>query len=106
MGVNVKKKELKQAVATVTKQHKDGSSSETHEVVKEQIFDGPAANVGVSIGLTRNLGNYESVKITVSLFMPCNPVEEEINSTYDEVKGWVDTRIEHINQEISDQLGH
>lgn len=104
MGVSVKKKELKQAVATVETKHKDGSTESTQEVLGEQVFDSPPANVGLSIGVTRNLGNYESVKFTVSLYMPCIPEESEINQTFDEVKAWVDTKIEQINQEITDQL--
>ena len=32
--------------------------------------DGPVANVGFSASYTKNLGGYESVKVSVSLHMP------------------------------------
>lgn len=92
------------AVGTVTKQFKDGSSTEEKETVKTTLLPEPHATVGLSIGVTRNLGNYESVKLTVSLFMPCTLDPEDIDATYMEVKGWVDTRVEHINEEISQDL--
>lgn len=95
----------KQPVLKVIKQYKDGSSTETEEPLPMKTFTGPTANVGLSIGITRNLGNYESVKITVSLNMPCNPTEPDMEATFHEVHGWVDTRVELLNQEINQQLG-
>lgn len=88
----------------VTTEYKDGSIVEQEEVVKEVINQGPTANVGVSIGLTKNLGNYEALKITVSLFMPCQPTAEDIEYTYTEAKGWVDDKINTINAEVDASL--
>lgn len=112
MGIIVKNKkpapeevQVKHSVATITKAHKDGSLEETKEVIKGQMFDGPTANVGMSIALTKNLGNYESLKITVSLSMPSNPDEASISNTFTEVKSWVDEKINMLNQEVIDQLG-
>lgn len=117
MGIVIKKN-LKKAkpstkvqhvpTAQVTKAYKDGS------VVEEQIplgapyevEDANKANVGLALGLTKNLGNYESLKVTVSLFLPCAPVPEEIEETYAEIKGWVDAKIEDLNEEIQELIGH
>ena len=95
----------KQPTASVTKAYKDGSTTETQEEVGPvKMLQEPHATVGVTIGVTRNLGNFESVKVTVSLFMPSVNTEEALTDTYNEVKGWVDNRVEHLNQEISEQL--
>lgn len=94
-----------QAVATTTKQHKDGSAEETHEVVGEELFDGPVAMVNVSLSMTKNLGNYESLKFTASITMPCKPDGEEIEETYHNCKEWVDSKVNDFNEEVSEQLG-
>ena len=98
--------EVKQAVATVTKQHKDGSVEETKEVVAEQKFEGPSANVGVSMGLTKNLGDYNNIKFQVSIHMPCHPDAQDIEDTYEQCKAWVDSKVNAINEEIESKLGH
>lgn len=91
---------------TELKEYKDGSvafeQSSTLEVVKSAS---PMASVHMSISVTRNLGNYESVKLTVGLTLPCDPVPQEIDDTYDSVKEWVDARIEALNNDVSSQLG-
>jgi hypothetical protein len=52
------------------------------------------ATVGISLGATRNLGDYNSAKGQVTLTMPCNTTE--INDTYDFVLEWVDSKLEAI----------
>lgn len=111
MGIQIKKHEQtkvqgKVAVGTVTKEHKDGSVEQSKEEVAEIISDKPMANVGVSIGLTRNLGNYESIKFTVSLYLPCINTPEEVNQAYEEAKGWVDAKVEQIDKEVTESVGH
>jgi hypothetical protein len=99
MTVKIKhKSELKQSSAKVTVQKPDGAVVETEELVSEQIFEGPVANVGVTAGLTRNVGNYNSVKLSVSLHLPCGP--SDIDSTFDFVQMWVNTRMEMLADEI------
>lgn len=94
-----------QAVATVNKKFKDGTETDEQIPVGGiKKFNGPHATVGLSMAVTRNLGNYESVKTMVSLYMPCENTEQAIQETFDEVKGWVDTRVELLNQEVNEQL--
>lgn len=95
----------KQAVAIINKKFKDGTETDDQIPVGEvKVFKEPHATVGLSMAVTRNLGNYESVKMSVSLFMPCENNEAAMQDTFDEVKGWVDTRVELLNQEVNDQL--
>ena len=61
----------------------------------------PTANVGLTVALTKNLGNYESCKFSVSLHMPCLPIEEDIEDTFAAVKAWVDAKTTEILNEIN-----
>jgi len=45
--------------------------------LKERHFRVPPAHATVSIGLTHNLGNYESLKANVSVTLPCYTGEIE-----------------------------
>lgn len=48
------------------------------------------ASVKVEMGMTINLGNFESAKITVALIQPC--YSEEKDAAYEFVKRWVEER--------------
>ncbi len=94
-----------EVTATVTKTYKDGSTSEEVEKLGQLILPEPHATVGVNAGITKNLGDYNSVKVSVSLFMPCTPTSDDIDETYNQVKSWVDEKITIISQEIDEQIG-
>lgn len=98
--------EAKQTVATITKEYKDGSIDETKEVLSEDMFDGPTANIGVTVGMTKNLGDYNNIKFQVSIHMPCRPDAEDIEETYNNCREWVDEKVNAFNDEITEQLGH
>lgn len=101
----VQKVESHQAVGTTHTQHKDGSAEETQEVLGEAKFTGPVAMVQVSMSMTKNLGNYESLKFTASITMPCEADGEEIEETYNNCREWVDSKVNAFNEEVSEQLG-
>lgn len=89
----------------VTIHHKDGSEVTTSEVVEVPAVMTPnPALVEVAIGLTRNLGNFESIKINVGIRIPCEVDEDEINATYATAKEWVDTKINEFNDELNKSL--
>lgn len=75
----------------------------TTEKVGEVVSERPMANVGVSLAHTKNLGNYESVKVQVSLHIPCE--DNEIDKSFEYVKDWVDTKIANVVTEIENDLG-
>ena len=52
--------------------------------------------IRVSGGLTKNIGNYESLRCDVSIEMPCKTAEEDIISTFNYSKDWVDKRIKEL----------
>jgi hypothetical protein len=53
----------------------------------------PLAEVGVHYGLTINTGNYESVKLDVSIRFPCYPNKESVDATYEAVQSWAQDKI-------------
>jgi len=62
------------------------------------LFDQPTAMVGVKGGLTINLGNYSSLRVDVSLTMPCYVTELE--EVFAFTHGWVDEKLEGIHEGV------
>lgn len=85
-------------VGTVTIKHADGSESQVEVPIKEIMVNKPMINVGMSAATTKNLGNYESAKISVSLHVPCDAVDLE--ETYAFVKDWVNSKMVEVISEI------
>lgn len=67
------------------------------EIIAVHRFLTEPAQVQVGMGVTLNLGNYESARIDVRLSVPV--YREEINEAYDFVKQYVTKRLE---QEVSE----
>jgi hypothetical protein len=57
--------------------------SEDREEVEVPFFGTEVARVRVSAGTTRNLGDYNSARVDVTVEMPCYPEMSEISRTYD-----------------------
>lgn len=95
MAVNIVKKE--QIKAKIETLDQDGEVIDTQEeVVDEVTVDKPMANIGVKLGTTKNLGNYESLRVDVSLFYPCEPKKKAMDKTYKKVFNWVDNKLDQI----------
>lgn len=60
-------------------------------------FETPPATVVVSTQMTQNLGNYNSLKVGVSLSMPCLP--DEVDKTFEDVAQWVSQKIDELMSE-------
>jgi hypothetical protein len=56
--------------------------------------------VGVKLGMTKNLGNYESFRADVSLYMPVQE-GESLDKVFTQVKDWVDKKMEQVIGEIA-----
>lgn len=99
MAVNIVKKE--QVKAKIETLDQDGEVIDTQEeVVDEVIVDKPMANVGVKLGTTKNLGNYESLRVDVSLFYPCEPDKKAMDKTFKKAFKWVDKKLESIMEDV------
>lgn len=67
-----------------------GAPNQTEVVLEIHSFAVQPATVKVEMGMTINLGNYESAKITVALIQPC--YSEEKDAAYEHAKRWVEER--------------
>ena len=62
------------------------------EVLRSEFPEGvEVAHVGVSAGMTVNLGNFESLRIDCTVRLPCLP--EDIDATYEVAAEFVSTKI-------------
>jgi hypothetical protein len=59
--------------------------------------------VSITMGVTRNLGNFESVKLGVSLSYPSTV--ENFDETFEAGRLWVDEKLNILNQAIDEELG-
>lgn len=70
-------------------------SSVTFETVKE-----PSVEMHVEIGSTVNLGNYESVRVTIGVRRSCTDNPEALKLAYEDTKTWITTKIAEIRKEV------
>ena len=80
-------------VTTSRKVSGEEDVEESHEVEAELNTVNPAY-VGVTQGLTKNVGDYNSVKIGVSVSLPCNPNEDEKRLAYQPSTNFANTIID------------
>lgn len=76
--------------------------TETEEVIQVPKFVGEVARIRVEGGITKNMGDFNSARVSVSVDLPCYPemseitrvgtlaarmVHERINKEYEAIKG-------------------
>lgn len=96
------KAEFKQMTSTVEKKLADGSETSVDQTFGGEMFEAPPANVSVNIGLTKNLGNYESIRFSVHLSVPTANNPADIEQAFTFAKEWVDDHINAINKEVEE----
>lgn len=81
----------------------------TSEVIKNEeeylplpSIDKDPAYVTVTAGVTKNLGNFNSCKISVSIHYPCD--SNKVNDVYPKLKNWVDKRVGAEVKEIQEYI--
>lgn len=74
---------------------------EEHQILVD-VFETEPATAEGSIGLTINLGNYESLRIDVGARIPC--YKEELTQAYQEVFRICGTEIMRRRREVEDAL--
>jgi hypothetical protein len=100
-GMAKVKMETKNAGATIL----EHATDESVQVPGAATYggSGPWCEVGLDASYTHNAGNYQSVKVGVSLRLPCLP--GEINEMFDYAKAWVDKRMNTLVEELQDDSG-
>lgn len=92
--------ETKQATidATVEQLHLGkaiGKALEIHDTVDVAIPEGvPVASIRCSVQLTKNLGNYSSIKVDVSVTTPCLP--SQVDTLMPEIEEYVKGRVKGL----------
>jgi hypothetical protein len=81
---------------TVTRQYKksgqpDGGPEDQEETISVEDFHVSPAEVEIRIGVTKNLGNFESVHVSVGLRVPC--YREESAGAFSFAREFVTSRI-------------
>lgn len=79
-----------------------GQELEREEEIEVPAFHGPVAYVRVAGSVTKNLGDYNSARVEVSVSLPCYPKPEEINQTYRAASLMVD---EFVSRELDIATG-
>lgn len=92
-----KKKIVKESKVVVTRSFRKSGAEEGKEEVTEETlevreFVTTPAETGLALGLTLNLGGYETARVDVRLYVPC--YREEIVETYAFAEGFVKERIQ------------
>lgn len=70
-----------------------GMESEERQALRVPVFHTAPARVRVSGGVTENMGNYSSIRVDVSVELPCLPNEVDIGHAYEVAARLVEDKI-------------
>jgi hypothetical protein len=106
MGLTLQKAKQPVVANVEVVKNKSKVKSEQKQVATAEV-SGPVANVGFSAAYTHNLGNYENLKVTVSLYLPVpiNPAavdEAVLDAAFDRVQAWVDKKMNKTVEEYTE----
>ena len=71
--------------------------------IKVPAVTNPHAMVGISHGITLNLGNFQFARIDVSITVPC--AVDKIDQTYSELAKDVETKLQGLTDDYQNQGG-
>ena len=97
---------MRGTVSTTSTVSKSGVKGEEEETISKELdipieSDNPAY-VKVDGGMTKNLGDFNSARIGVSVTLPCEPNEEAVRECYNKATSLVD---EFLDDEYSKAVG-
>ena len=67
---------------------KDAAIEEEEKAIEVHKFITEPAKIHFEVGVTMNMGNYESARINVGVTVPC--YQEELGEAYKYARGWVE----------------
>jgi hypothetical protein len=79
-------------VNNLTKEQDQISLENISKPVSESLLN--PAHVTVAGKITRNLGDFNSAQVSVSLTLPCLATDSDIDACYEKVTAWVGKKIE------------
>jgi len=95
------------ATSTVEKLHKGKTVEERSKDQTLGLVEvtGPAAEVEVSVGQTVNLGNYDSIRASVTVRLPCTATDEEVERIYERGSIWAQKKLAALLQNATASRG-
>lgn len=104
-GKEVEARKLAATQAFVTKQFvvkkKEGVPQTEEETLAVHRFATEPAKIELSLGLTINLGNFESARLLVGMQVPC--YKEESDDAFEWAKSWISDRLQTEVKQIRDK---
>ena len=73
------------------------------QLLGHTISDTQLCNVGVEASNTVNLGNYNSMRVGVSVHIPCE--FNDLEKTYTLAQNWVNAKMEELQEQINEAGG-
>ena len=61
-------------------------------------FEGPNAEVRVDLGATLNMGNYEALRLGVSLLLPCDPSPAKVEEAFKRAVKFTEEKLDKMIQ--------
>ena len=83
-----------EGLVEVTRAGYDGVAEEV-ESIRVPRFEVPPAWVRVEGSVTRNMGNYNSIRIAVMVEMPCYPSQYDANRCYDWCSNYIENKLQN-----------
>ena len=103
MSLTIKKKGVLAKVVTEEKvKGQKVAGVEKKELVHELVAEGQAS-VSVELGTTINLGNYNNLKISVTLHKPCGP--NELDASFAQVLEMTEAKLNGIVESYGLNIG-
>jgi len=107
MAIKIAKKT--EGTATITKALVDGKNKQNiaegtaEEKVampagKLTVIENPWCEVGVDVSYTKNLGNYQSAKVGVTIKVPCQ--HPDLDETYEYARDWANARMAQMVEDL------
>jgi hypothetical protein len=100
MGLEIEEAPVKGKVSVTDAQGQEGEVEYPLGAVAVPIET--RADVGYRVSHTKNLGNYESLRVEVSVTRPCLNHESAIDQAHGKNREWAETKLEEIIMELEE----
>lgn len=96
---NIVRRRGEAVISTEYQRNKEEPITKERRQAVDDLPEHPAF-IQVSGGMTKNLGNYESCKLGISISVPCATDEESIRETYQRVSDLLDELMQTENDKL------
>jgi hypothetical protein len=96
---------LGEVVGQATVKMPSGAEITGEEKLGLTLSEGPVGTVTIELSHTKNLGNYQSAKLTVGLSVPTNISVDALDKTFEYAKTWCDVKLTALIDEIDHPKG-